>query len=170
MEELAWYLVQLKPNCQRIAERNLARQGFRTFLPRYERTRRGRGRFTTTLAPLFPGYLFIQMAPAQGGWRAVNSTLGVSRIVSFGSSPTKVPTALILGLIARTDETATLSLHGEMQPGDTVQILSGPFAEFVAQVQEIDPERRVWVLLDLMGRAVRTAFDGGELRSIATRS
>ena len=28
-----WFLAQLKPNCARIAENHLARQGFETFLP-----------------------------------------------------------------------------------------------------------------------------------------
>ena len=54
-----WFLAQLKPNSHRIAERNLARQGVRTFLPLQEETKRARGRFTTQMRPLFPGYLFV---------------------------------------------------------------------------------------------------------------
>ena len=29
----SWFLAQLKPNCANIADRNLKRQGFQTFLP-----------------------------------------------------------------------------------------------------------------------------------------
>lgn len=35
--------------------------------------------------------------------------------------------------------------------GDKIRILSGPFAEFVTRIDRIDPERRLTVLLDLLG-------------------
>ena len=40
-----WFLAQVKPNCEAVAERNLARQGIGTFLPREDVTREQRGRF-----------------------------------------------------------------------------------------------------------------------------
>ena len=52
-EVVSWFLAQFKPNGHRIAERNLNRQGFRTFLPLQEETRRQRSKFTTTLRPFF---------------------------------------------------------------------------------------------------------------------
>lgn len=51
----SWFLAQFKPNSHKIAVRNLARQGFRTFLPMLEETRCARGRFTQQMRPLFPG-------------------------------------------------------------------------------------------------------------------
>ena len=36
----SWYIVQFKPNSHKIAVRNLERQGFGTFLPMHEVTRR----------------------------------------------------------------------------------------------------------------------------------
>ena len=50
-----WFLAQMKPNSHDIANRNLTRQGFETFLPLQEETRRTRGRFVTRRRPLFPG-------------------------------------------------------------------------------------------------------------------
>ncbi|MCF6315427.1 MAG: hypothetical protein L3J30_03880 [Marinosulfonomonas sp.] len=44
------------------------------------------------------------------------------------------------------------------KPGDAVKISGDPFAEFVATVENIGPDRRVWVLLDLMGRSTRAAL------------
>ena len=51
----SWFLAQMKPNSHDIANRNLTRQGFETFLPLQEETRRTRGRFVTRRRPLFPG-------------------------------------------------------------------------------------------------------------------
>ena len=100
----SWFLAQFKPNSHRIAERNLTQQGFQTFLPMQERTTQRRGKFITSLAPLFPGYLFVAFDTVQGGWRAVNSTYGISRLVSLGKEPVAVPLDLVSELMLRCDE------------------------------------------------------------------
>jgi transcriptional antiterminator RfaH len=51
--ESSWFLAQLKPNCANIADKNLKRQGFKTFLPQQEDTRQRDGKFITALRPLF---------------------------------------------------------------------------------------------------------------------
>ena len=51
----SWFLAQLKPNCANIADKNLKRQGFQTFLPMEEETRQRNGKFVTAMRPLFPG-------------------------------------------------------------------------------------------------------------------
>ena len=165
----SWYLAQVKPNSQRIARENLDRQGFATFLPGLEVTRRAQGRFRVTTQPLFPGYLFVALDPAQGRWRAVNSTIGVARLVSFGAKPAEVPRDLVAALMAQCDANELLTGTPGPRPGDTVEITAGPFAEFVAEVQNIDSERRVWVLLDLMGRSTRVALREQDIRLVFAR-
>lgn len=159
-----WFLAQLKPNAHKIAKRNLERQGFNVFLPEAEETRRRSGRFITEVKPVFPGYVFVGFDALQGGWRAVNSTLGVTRIVSFGREPAPVPAGLISALKRRFDEAGAPKETDEFQPGQEVKIAIGPFADFVAQVETIEPDRRVWVLLDFMGRKTRTAVPRADLR------
>ena len=36
-----------------------------------------------------------------------------------------------------------------------MQVLRGPFANFVAKVEEISPDQRVWILIDLLGQSSR---------------
>ena len=158
-----WNLVQLKPNSARIAERNLLRQGFGVFLPRIEETLRRGQRFVTEQRPLFPGYAFVGLDPANPNWRSVNGTLGVSRLVSFGAAPAQVPDDLVLGLMARCDGDGLLQPEAELQPGDRVVLTHGPFTDFVATIDRIAPDRRVWVLLDLMGQQVRLKADASHL-------
>ena len=55
----AWYLAQVKPQSSQIAERNLHRHGFETFLPRHNVIGKSSGRFVTQPLPLFPGYIFV---------------------------------------------------------------------------------------------------------------
>ena len=83
----SWYIVQFKPNSHKIAIRNLERQGFETFLPMHEVTRRTVVKFETVIRPLFAGYMFVACDPEQAPWRQINSTYGISRMLSFSEGP-----------------------------------------------------------------------------------
>lgn len=159
-----WFLAQVRPNCDKMAERNLQRQRFQTFLPMHEETKRRAGRFISTLRPLFTGYMFVAFNTAKGGWRKINNTYGVTRLVSFGEEPQPVPLDLISRLILRCDGGGRLLPPRILNPGDAVRISGGPFADFVATVENISPDQRVWVLLDLMGRTTRVAVQAKALQ------
>ena len=103
---------------------------------------------------------------ATGGWRAINSAFGVTRLVSFGNEPQPVPLGLISQLMLRCDAGGNLLPPRILKPGDPVRLASGPFAEFVATVEKISPDQRVWVLLDLMGRTARVAVDPEALQVV----
>lgn len=164
--EKTWFLAQFKPNSHKIAVRNLRRQNFQTFLPLHEETRRKAGRFITNLRPLFTGYLFVAFDTSNGGWSAINSTYGITRLVSFGEAPQPVPLDLISRLMQRCDEDGKLLAPRILKPKDAVEISGGPFADFAATVEKVDPDQRVWVLLDLMGRTTRVAVHSEALRQI----
>ncbi|MFC6689571.1 transcription termination/antitermination protein NusG [Jhaorihella thermophila] len=164
--DATWFLAQLKPNSARIAERNLKRQGFMTFLPLEDLTRQRGGKFVTRTRPLFPGYIFVAFDAARGLWRKINSTQGVTRLVSFGREPARVPLDLISQLMLRCDTHGKLLPPKLVKPGDQVVITQGPFADFVAEVEQIAPDRRVWVLMDLMGSQTRVAIRAEQLRAV----
>lgn len=165
-ENTGWFLAQFKPNSHRIAERNLARQGFRTFLPQHEETTRARGKFTTQMRPLFPGYLFVAIDVTQGRWRTVNSTIGISRLVSLSGKPTPVPPDLISQLMLRCDREGKLLPPKVLEPGDEVMLTKGPFANFIATIESTAPDRRIWVLMDLLGAPTRVAVSEDHLRAV----
>ena len=150
-----WHLIQFKPNSHRLAVRNLQRQGFKTFLPMQEVTRRKASRFVTDLRPLFPGYMFVRIDEKAAPWRQINSTLGVVRLVSFDGIPKPLPLQLISSLMLRCNEEAKIMPPKTFNPGDSVEVLTGPFANFAAPVEKIDPQQRIWILMDFMGQSSR---------------
>ena len=147
-----WYLIQFKPNSHRLAERNLQRQGFETFLPMQKITRRKASRFVSDLKPLFPGYMFVSVNSELAPWRSINSTIGVSKLVSFEGKPKPLPLQLISGLMLRCDASGILLPPKSLSEGDSVEMFTGPFANFIAKVDTIDPEQRIWVLINFMGQ------------------
>lgn len=159
-----WFLAQLKPNCAAIADRNLRRQGFATFLPLQEETRQRNGKFVTAMRPLFPGYIFVAFDIARGLWREVNSTYGITRLVSFGKDPAAVPPELVTQIMLRCDGSGKLLPPKVLKPGDVVTLAKGPFANFVAEVESIAPDQRIWVLMEIMGGKVRVAVEQDQLR------
>lgn len=166
VQDTTWFLAQLKPNSAKIAERNLKRQGFRTFLPVEEVTKRARSKFVTAEQPMFPGYIFVAFDVTEGGWRSINSTNGITRLVSFGKDPTPVPIDIIEGLMVRCDDQGKLMSPRLLNPGDQVAMARGPFANLLAEVDKIEPDRRVWVLLDIMGSRTRVVVDVDQLRAV----
>lgn len=165
-ETTTWFLAQLKPNCANIADKNLKRQGFQTFLPVEEKTAERKGKFVTSLKPLFPGYIFVAFDAALDFWRSVNSTYGITRLVSFGKEPQAVPNDLVSKLMARCDDTGKLLPPKILKPGDTVKLTTGPFANFVAEVERITPDKRVWILMDLLGGATRVGVKPDQLQAV----
>ena len=159
-----WHLIQFKPNSHRLAERNLLRQGFETFLPMQKITRRKVSRFVSDLKPLFPGYMFVSVNSDLAPWRTINNTIGVSKIVSFEGKPKPLPLKLISGLMLRCDASSTLLPPKSLTEGDSVELLTGPFANFIATVDTTDPEQRIWVLMDFMGQKTRMLVTADQLQ------
>ena len=159
-----WYLVQVKPNGYRLAERNLVRQGFTCFQPLLRATERRGTHFKQVSRPLFPGYLFVAFDPARAPWRKINSTAGVARLLSLGNVPREVPLGLVADLLALLDAEGHVILSDALVVGDRVGIQSGPFAGFIAEVAQLAPEARAHLLVDLMGRQARVTARVTELR------
>lgn len=103
----------------------------------------------------------------RGGWSAVNSTYGVTRLVSIGNTPAPVPTALVDQIILRCDRKGKLLPPRLLKPGDQVTVTKGPFTDFVATIERIDPDRRVYVLMEMMGQQTRIAMNAGHIRTLA---
>lgn len=159
-----WYLAQLKPGGFERAVTNLARQGYESFMPMREETRRRAGRWTTNTRPLFPGYLFVKVADSRQHWRSINSTFGVSRLVALESGrPTRVDPAIVASLQVRVCDDGTMRSASELAVGDQVRVVSGPLADKLAEIEAIPERGRINVLLELMGRYTRTELQDSDV-------
>jgi transcriptional antiterminator RfaH len=152
-----WYVVHTQVQGEGRADLNLRRQGFETYLPRYLRARRHARRTETVASPLFPRYLFVAMDVARDRWRAVQSTFGVSNLVAVGGDPIQLPEGVVDEIRARESEQGLvrLGLPAGVEPGSPVRLIDGVFAEYKGVFERLADDRRVTVLLKLLGREVR---------------
>ena len=153
-----WFVVQTQANSEAKAQHHLQRQGFVTYLPRYLKRRRHARRVEERPAPLFPRYLFVCFDPLAARWRAIQSTIGVSHLVGQGDRPTAVPETVLRELRAREDASGLFAIDQRpvFAAGDPIRVISGAFADAVGRFHAMSDDDRVTVLLDLLGRQVKT--------------
>jgi transcriptional antiterminator RfaH len=155
-----WYLVCSKPRQERLAQENLERQGYKTYLPLVRQTRRRAHRRVTAIEPLFSRYLFIHLDTEKDNWSPIRSTVGVSTLVRFGTQPTRVPDSLINELQAHESPDGIHDLPSRnFRKGQKVRIEEGPFAGYEAIWLAGNGKERAQILLTLMGREIKTEID-----------
>lgn len=159
-----WFVVHTRASNEERAAHHLAFQGFETYLPRYRKTRRHARRVQEVLRPLFPRYLFVRLNLDVEHWRSINGTLGVNHVICHGNRPQAVPDGVVAAIIARETSPGIVELDPpKFRPGEAVRIERGAFADSVGLFLEMADSKRVVLLLDLMGRAVRATASVSDL-------
>ena len=161
-----WYLVHTKIRQESVAQENLERQGFECFLPQIHVEKLRKGQLRVVREALFPRYLFIRLDTGidARSWGPIRSTLGVSRLVTFGQTPAKVDEDLIAQLRLKTDTTEVQLRH--FAPGEQVVVTDGPFAGVEAIYLMADGEGRVMVLLNILSKQVKMSVSPASIRKL----
>jgi transcriptional antiterminator RfaH len=110
--------------------------------------------------PMFSRYLFIQLDDETQNWGPIRSTLGVSKLVSFGPQPAKVPPAFVAFL----QNASPYELERMFSPGDTVQVAAGPIRGLEGRYLTHDGDMRAFVLIELLGQPQRLCMELETLR------
>lgn len=153
--EVKWHLAQFKPNCAQIAKRNLSRQGFEVFLPLEKQTRIARSKFMEEIKAFFPGYLFVGTTIESGHAHSIRSTYGISQLVQTGTKAAIVPVQIVEELKSRCNSDGVIGQEMAFEKGDNVRVTNGPFADLIGEVERTTADRRVWLLLDVMGKKTK---------------
>jgi transcriptional antiterminator RfaH len=117
--------------------------------------------------PLFPGYLFIALDLSQGGWRSINASRGVVRLLAHGYTPVPVPIGMVEALVVRTDVHGSICEKRDYQLGESVRIVDGPLANLVGTISRVSAAGRIRVLLDLLSNSVSVSVRSDSLESAA---
>lgn len=152
-----WYVVHTQPHYEGRADLNLRRQGFSTYLPLYQRSRRHARKTETVVRPLFPRYLFVALDLARDRWRSIQSTFGVSQLVLAGEEPLALPAGIVDEIRAREgdDGIVRLGLPAGVGVGSRIRLIDGLFEDTRGVIERIADDLRVAILLQLLGREVR---------------
>ena len=100
-----------------------------------------------------PGYVLVRMDLNDQSWGAVRNTPGVTGFVGATSKPSP---------LTHDDVIKFLLPRVEWQVGESVTVISGPFAQLPGTIAEINPDQqKVKVLVSIFGREtpVELSFD-----------
>lgn len=158
-----WYVVQAQPGRERLALMHLGRQSFVAFCPTRLKTRRSGHKHVDVKAPFFPGYLFVSLDLDCERWRSINGTVGVIRLVAFGSGGR--PTPLPRGFVERLQELndGNCPIANELRAGDRVRVIGGPLDDLCGALEGASDHERVTILLSLLGKETRVSLRRGSL-------
>ena len=104
---------------------------------------------------MFPGYILVEMVMTDEAWFIVRNTPGVTGFIGSsgkGAKPfplTPQEVDKILGSMGM----SRLDIGNNLNVGDSIKVISGPFANMYGKVKSIDMEQqRLEVALDLFGQ------------------
>ena len=151
-----WYLAYTKSNQEKLAKTHLENQDFRVFLPLilFEYPDPSK---PDKLEVMFPSYIFICFDRKNDHWHNINSTKGISKLVTFGDSFAEVPKEFISFLIDNTDDTGAVKyklFEKELSKGDEVIINKGLFLGRTGLLFSKDSTDRVKILMSIFNQEV----------------
>ena len=144
-----WYIVhtysgyenKVKVNLEkRIEYMNMGDKIFRIEVPQKTVTQMKGGKKQEREEKIFPGYVLVEMIMDEDSWYVVRHTSGVTKFVGSAKKPIPARDSEIKKIINRSTSTQQ-KIELDVKAGDKVRITSGPFADFVADIIEVYPDK-----------------------------
>ncbi|WP_034602342.1 transcription termination/antitermination protein NusG [Clostridiisalibacter paucivorans] len=110
----------------------------------------------------FPGYVMVKMIITDESWYLVRNTRGVTGFVGPGSKPVPLTN----------DEIKMLGVQEalpqiDIEIGDSIKVISGPFENFMGNVEDINLEKRkMKVFISMFGRETLVELDFGQVEKL----
>ncbi len=113
------------------------------------------GKKVTVQKKVFPGYILVRLVLNDDSWYAVRNTPGVTGFVGSGTKPTPLSRREVerfLG-VQEEEEKAKPRFKPAWEVGETVRVVTGPFADFNGVIEDMNVDQsKVRVLVNIFGR------------------
>ncbi len=119
------------------------------------------GERRTSKRKFFPGYILVHMDLNDETWHIVKDTPKVTGFVGGGDRPTPIDEDEIARMTQQMKEGAVKPKPKiSFDEGESVRVISGPFANFSGFVDEVLPDKeKVRVMVQVFGRATPVMLD-----------
>ena len=172
MEEKRWYVIHTYSGYENKVSANLERKVhslgmeneiFRIVIPMENEVEIKDGKKRSVQRKVFPGYVLVEMIVNDRSWYAVRNTPGVTGFVGSGSKPIPL-TDDEVRQIMRSMGVEESRPKIDFQLHQLVRLKTGPFADCLGKVSEINEERgKLKVLVDMFGRETPVEIDFTQL-------
>jgi transcription termination/antitermination protein NusG len=155
-----WYAAYTCANHEKSVARQLERRSMQCFLPLYESVRRWKDRRVRLELPLFPGYVFVQLALRDR--LRVLEVPGLVRLVGFDGHPSPLPTEDIETIRTCLGRRRFMAPHPYVRRGQRVRLLRGPLEGLTGVVLRQKNRTRFVISLELLMRSVAVEIDSAD--------
>ena len=144
---------------QRIESLDMEDKIFDILIPMETKVKIKNGKRKTVKEKIFPGYVMVCMLVTDASWYVVRNTPNVTGFIGTGVIPTPIDDKEIEELQKRMGvEEPTFNVDVEI--GETVKIVDGPFKDFEGKVSEVDQARgKIKVAISMFGRETPVELD-----------
>ena len=169
---MRWYVIHANTGHENKVKRNIEMAVKSNHMEDYfgevlvatqEVTEMKNGKRSTVKRKFFPSYILVEMIMNKETHHFINSIPGVTRFV--GGTPlkpepiTREEVDRILGRISAPEE-ARETLEIPYQVGDSVQVMDGPFTEWVGVINEINHDKgKLKVMISIFGSETPVELD-----------
>ncbi len=113
---------------------------------------------------LFPGYVMVKMNITNRSWYIIRNTQGVTGFVGPDRKPVPLTPAEVRKFGVK-EEKVVLDINVAI--GDDINIIAGPFKDFVATVTDVDKEKQaIKATVDIFGRDTQIDLDFADIEVI----
>lgn len=165
VSDASWYLAASKPKQEFRAIEHLKSQQIKCFCPMANVERLLRGKKVIKQEALFPGYLFINLLVEDPNWHKVRSTRGIRDWIRFAGQVAKIPNTLVETLMDSSIDSENPIVISRFEKGQSLRILTGPFAGLKAVFDKDDGELRSMILVEFLGQTNRLKVENQQITS-----
>lgn len=163
-EQKLWYVVNTYSGHESKVRENLLMRAetmgmenniFRVIVPEQKEVEIKDGVKKEKIKKMFPGYVLVEMVMSDEAWYVVRNTPGVTGFIGSSGKGAK-PTPLLpqeIDKILANEGMSRVDIEADLQIGDSVTIIDGPFKGMYGKIETIDLENsKLNVLIDLFGQ------------------
>lgn len=165
----AGYENKVKQNLEaRIQSMNMEEEIFDVVIPTEEVIEYKGMKKTTAQRKAFPGYLLVRLYLDDDSWYVVRNTPGVTGFVGSGAKPTPLSRREVESILqVKPEDQRKAKPRLEFEEGEAVRVIEGPFADFTAQISEINIDQsRLKVLVNIFGRETPVELSFGQVAKL----
>lgn len=176
--EKNWYVVhtysgyenKVKANLEkRVESMGMQDKIFRVIVPEEEETDIKNGKKKVVKRKVFPGYVLVEIIMTDDSWYVVRNTPGVTGFVGSAGSGSK-PTPLLpeeATFILKRMGMEEKRIDVKFEPGETVTVKEGPFANFTGKIEDMDRDKgKARVMVNMFGRETPVELDFTQIDKI----
>ncbi len=163
---LCWYAVQTRSRHEKRVVADLQEKAVRTYLPLCRADHQWSDRRKLVETPLFPGYVFVNIAADAQARVTVLQTNGVISFLGVRGIGTSIPESEIAAVQTVLQQGVPVEHHPFIQVGQRIRIRGGSLDGLEGLLSGVEGKRNLVVSIELIERSIAIRLSGFSIEPV----